>query len=219
MPAWHDAERTLVYDGWRTVDRIGEPACTVRIAGASHMSFMDLPFLSVSDDSPARAMLRQTSIDPTRMWRITSDLLLAFFAEHRDGAPGTIGAVIAERRNFGSGRPDPDRSTRRERARATPPVEHQCWTEGGRVFERRAYKCCRWRGFESASRHKGRVLIELRHRCRACVSSRGSRAEFDLRVRDSRGGTCRAITDGRDLDWELCATEEKALRVVTVEAA
>ena len=94
--AWHDAERTLVYDGWRTVDRIGEPACTVQIAGASHMSFMDLPFLSVSDDSPARAMLRQTSIDPTRMWRITSDLLLAFFAEHRDGAPGTIGAVIAD---------------------------------------------------------------------------------------------------------------------------
>ncbi len=41
-------------------------------------------------------MLRQTSIDPTRMWRITSDLLLAFFAEHRDDAPGTIGAVIPD---------------------------------------------------------------------------------------------------------------------------
>ena len=92
---WHDAERALVYDGWRTVDRVGEPACTVQIVGATHMSFMDVPFLSLSDDSPARAMLHQTSIDPTRMWRITSDLLLAFFAEHRDGYPGTIGAVIA----------------------------------------------------------------------------------------------------------------------------
>ena len=51
--------RALVYDGWRTVDRIGKPACTVQIVGATHMSFMDVPFLSLSDDSPARAMLHQ----------------------------------------------------------------------------------------------------------------------------------------------------------------
>ena len=94
--AWHDAERALVVDGWRAVDRAGEPAYTVRISGATHMSFMDLAFLPVSDDSPARMMMNQTSIDPTRMWRITSDLLLAFFAEHRDGEPGTIESVIAD---------------------------------------------------------------------------------------------------------------------------
>jgi predicted dienelactone hydrolase len=93
-PAWHDAERALAFDGWRTVERTGEPACTVQVSGATHMSFMDLPFLPLSDDSPARAMLSQTSIDATRMWRLTSDLLLAFFAEHRDGAASTITTII-----------------------------------------------------------------------------------------------------------------------------
>jgi pimeloyl-ACP methyl ester carboxylesterase len=93
-PAWHDAERALAFDGWRTVQRTGKPACTVQVSGATHMSFMDLPFLPLSDDSPARAMLSQTSIDATRMWRLTSDLLLAFFAEHRDGAASTITTII-----------------------------------------------------------------------------------------------------------------------------
>jgi hypothetical protein len=30
------------------------------------------------------------------MWHITSDLLLAFLTEHRDGEPGTIESVIAD---------------------------------------------------------------------------------------------------------------------------
>ncbi len=68
----------------------------MQVTGATHMSFTDLPFLPLRDDSPARAMLNQTSIDPMRIWRITSDLLLAFFAEHRDGEPSTIDAVIAD---------------------------------------------------------------------------------------------------------------------------
>jgi pimeloyl-ACP methyl ester carboxylesterase len=94
-PDWHDAERALAYEGWRKVQEVGRPARTVQIAGATHMSFMDLPFLQLAADSPARMMLGQTSIDPTRMWRITSDLVLAFFAEHRDGAPSTLDAAVA----------------------------------------------------------------------------------------------------------------------------
>ena len=94
-PVWHDAERALEFGGWRTVQKVGQPACTVQIAGATHMSFMDLPFLTLADTSPARMMLGQTTIDPTRMWRVTSDLLLAFFAEHRDGAAATLDTVVA----------------------------------------------------------------------------------------------------------------------------
>jgi predicted dienelactone hydrolase len=93
-PVWHDAERALAYRGWRTVDEHGRPASTIVIAGATHMSFMDLPFLPITETSPARMMLGQTTIDPTRMWRVTSDLLLAFVAEHRDGAPSALDAVL-----------------------------------------------------------------------------------------------------------------------------
>ena len=84
-PAWHDAERMLARDGWRNVDRLASPGHTARIAGSTHMSFMDIPFLPVRPDSPVAGMLAATSIRPERMWRLTSDLLLAFFAEHLDG--------------------------------------------------------------------------------------------------------------------------------------
>ena len=84
-PAWHDAERMLARDGWRNVDRLASPGHTARIAGSTHMSFMDIPFLPVRPGSPVAGMLAATSIRPERMWRLTSDLLLAFFAEHLDG--------------------------------------------------------------------------------------------------------------------------------------
>ena len=84
-PAWHDAERMLARDGWRNIDRLASPGHTARIAGSTHMSFMDIPFLAVQPGSPVAAMLAATSIRPERMWRLTSDLLLAFFAEHLDG--------------------------------------------------------------------------------------------------------------------------------------
>ena len=51
-PAWHDAERMLARDGWRTVDRLACPGHTVRIAGSSHLSFMDIPFLPVAPRRP-----------------------------------------------------------------------------------------------------------------------------------------------------------------------
>jgi hypothetical protein len=43
---------------------------------------MDLPLLPLQGESPAKAMLAATQIPPRRMWRITCDLLLAFFATH-----------------------------------------------------------------------------------------------------------------------------------------
>ena len=54
------------------------------------MSFMDVPFLPLPAEGPVKAMLAATQIQPRRMWRITCDVLLAFFARHLDQAEGLI---------------------------------------------------------------------------------------------------------------------------------
>ena len=54
------------------------------------MSFMDLPFLPVTDGSVVKPALDATKIEPQRMWRITCDLLLAFFAWHLNGAAAPL---------------------------------------------------------------------------------------------------------------------------------
>jgi dienelactone hydrolase len=82
--SWYEAEKALTLGGWRTVHQL-EPARTVQITGASHMSFMDIPFLPLRADSPAKAMLAATRIDPRRMWAISSDVLRRFFGQHLDG--------------------------------------------------------------------------------------------------------------------------------------
>ena len=46
---------------------------------------MDVPFLPVTDASIVRTALAATRIEPQRVWRITCDLLLAFFAKHLNG--------------------------------------------------------------------------------------------------------------------------------------
>lgn len=86
-PVWHDAERALSCDGWRNLHRLANPGYTARITGATHLSFMDVPFLPRRGDSPVTSMLAATPIDPRRAWRITSDLLLGFFDHHLRGAP------------------------------------------------------------------------------------------------------------------------------------
>ena len=83
--SWYEAEKALTFGGWRTIHQLGRSAHTVQIAGASHMSFMDIPFLSMRADSPAKRMLAATSIDPRRMWTITSDVLRSFFGQYLDG--------------------------------------------------------------------------------------------------------------------------------------
>jgi dienelactone hydrolase len=77
-----DAEKAITLGGWRTVQEQGRPGYTVQVAGATHLSFMDVPLLPLPSESPAKAMLAATQIEPRRMWRITCDLLLAFFATH-----------------------------------------------------------------------------------------------------------------------------------------
>jgi hypothetical protein len=54
------------------------------------MSFMDVPFLPLLDGATVGPMLAATTIDPWRVWRITGDLVLAFFARHFDGATSTL---------------------------------------------------------------------------------------------------------------------------------
>ncbi len=70
------------------------------------MSFMDVPFLPVRPDSPVAGMLAATTIRPERMWRLTSDLLLAFFAEHLDGFSDPVdGLAAAEQPELSIGPP------------------------------------------------------------------------------------------------------------------
>jgi dienelactone hydrolase len=87
-----DAEKAIAFGGWRTVHEQGRPGYTVQVTGATHLSFMDVPLLPLPDESPARAMLAATQIEPRRMWRITCDLLLAFFATHvrQEGVPSLL---------------------------------------------------------------------------------------------------------------------------------
>jgi hypothetical protein len=87
-----DAEKAITFDGWRTVHQQGRLGHPVRVRGATHLSFMDVPFLPLKGESPARAMLAATRIAPQRMWRITCDLLLSFSATHlrQAGMPSVL---------------------------------------------------------------------------------------------------------------------------------
>ena len=83
---WFEAEKAITFGGWRTVQQRAQPGYTAQIGGATHLSFMDVPFLPVTDASIVKPALDATKIRPQRMWRITCDLLLAFFARHLNGA-------------------------------------------------------------------------------------------------------------------------------------
>jgi hypothetical protein len=87
---WFEAEKAITFGGWRTVQKRAQPGYTMQVGGAAHLSFMDVPFLPVTDASIVKAALAATRIDPQRMWRITCDLLLAFFARHLNGAPAPL---------------------------------------------------------------------------------------------------------------------------------
>ena len=51
---------------------------------------MDVPFLPVTDASVVKPSLDAIKIQPERMWRITCDVLLAFFAKHLNGAAAPL---------------------------------------------------------------------------------------------------------------------------------
>jgi hypothetical protein len=90
--AAYDAEKAVTVGGWRTVRQQGRPGYTLQVAGATHLSFLDVPLLPLPRESPAKAMLAATQIEPRRMWRITCDLLLTFFATHvrQEGIPSLL---------------------------------------------------------------------------------------------------------------------------------
>ena len=83
---WFEAEKAITFGGWRTVQQQAQPGYTAQIRGATHVSFMDVPFLPLTDGSIVKPAIDATKIQPQRMWRITCDLLLAFFARHLNGA-------------------------------------------------------------------------------------------------------------------------------------
>jgi dienelactone hydrolase len=80
--AAYDTEKAITFGGWRTVQQQGRPGYSVQVKGAGHLSFLDVGLLPSQGEGPVKAMLAATSIEPRRMWRITCDLLLAFFATH-----------------------------------------------------------------------------------------------------------------------------------------
>ncbi len=87
---WFEAEKAITFGGWRTVQQRAQPGYTVQIGGATHLSFMDVPFLPVTDASIVKPAVEATKIEPQRMWRITCDLLLAFFARHLSSAAAPL---------------------------------------------------------------------------------------------------------------------------------
>jgi predicted dienelactone hydrolase len=80
--AAYDTEKAITFGGRRMVHHTGRPSHTVQMEGATHVSFMDVPLLPLVGDSPVKDMLATARIEPRRMWQITCDLLLAFFATH-----------------------------------------------------------------------------------------------------------------------------------------
>ena len=69
-----DAEAKLSYAGWEKVGRSHE------IPGATHLSFMDVPFLPLAPDALATPMLAATTISPQDMRRTTNELVLEFLS-------------------------------------------------------------------------------------------------------------------------------------------
>jgi hypothetical protein len=87
---WFEAEKAITFGGWRTVQQRAKPGYTAQIRGATHVSFMDVPFLPLTDGSIVKPGVDATNIEPQRMWRVTCDLMLAFFARHLNGATAPV---------------------------------------------------------------------------------------------------------------------------------
>ena len=46
---WFEAEKAITFGGWRTVQQRAQPGYTIQVGGAIHMSFMDVPFLPLTE--------------------------------------------------------------------------------------------------------------------------------------------------------------------------
>jgi hypothetical protein len=85
-----EADRAITAEGWRIVAERAQPSYTVTVAGATHLSFMDIPFLTTMPGGIVETALPAMTIDPTRMWRITDDYLLAFFDMYLNDVPAPL---------------------------------------------------------------------------------------------------------------------------------
>jgi predicted dienelactone hydrolase len=74
---------------WQTVHESAQPGYWVVIAGSRHVSYSDAPFLPAGADV-LPSFVGDATIEPERMWRVTSDLLLAFFDAHLLGNPAPL---------------------------------------------------------------------------------------------------------------------------------
>jgi hypothetical protein len=59
------------------------------IEGSRHGSYSDAPFLPAGAEI-LESLVGGATIEPERMWRVTSDLLLAFFDSHLNGTPAPL---------------------------------------------------------------------------------------------------------------------------------
>jgi dienelactone hydrolase len=81
--AAYDTEKAITFGGWRMVHQRARPSYTLQVKGATHLSFLDVRLLPLRGEAPPiKAMIAATRIEPRRMWRVTCDVLLAFFATH-----------------------------------------------------------------------------------------------------------------------------------------
>jgi dienelactone hydrolase len=80
---------TLFAASWRTVREAAQPGSWLIIAGSRHGSYSDAPFLPAGAEI-LRALVGGATIEPDRMRRVTSDLLLAFFDRRLNGTPAPL---------------------------------------------------------------------------------------------------------------------------------
>ena len=88
--AWFEAERRRTYGGWRVIDQLSRLSYSFQLAGATHLSFMDVPLLPAGDTSPIKPMIDATAIAPQRALEIIRQVVLAFFARHLDHGPSDL---------------------------------------------------------------------------------------------------------------------------------
>jgi hypothetical protein len=78
-------DRAFAVDGWQRLYASAQPGYSFQLRGAGHLSFTDCGLPPLAPWSPARRVLG--TLAAPRMWRLLSDLLLAFFDRHLNGAP------------------------------------------------------------------------------------------------------------------------------------
>jgi predicted dienelactone hydrolase len=76
-----EALEALFTESWQTVQETATPGTWVVIDGSRHGSYSDAPFLPAEAEI-LRSLVGGATIEPERMWRLASDLLLAFFNSH-----------------------------------------------------------------------------------------------------------------------------------------